>query len=104
MYVTVEDAPNESLIVHWTFTFDDLGLFHSLSSSSYLEMPDLFGPLLVDGVPFDDIQQAEEAIFGGDRYPNYVRILYDQVSPSGPLYPPTFFLLSKLTPTRTQVG
>ncbi len=81
LHVTTEDAPNEGLLVSWTFTFDDLGLFHTLSSTSLLEMPDLFGPVLVDGMPFHDIEEAEEAVFGGGRFDAYVRELYAQVLP-----------------------
>lgn len=83
LHVVVEDAPNESLVIHWTFTFDDMGSFHTLSGTSVIEMPELFGPVLVDGQPFYDIQEAETAIFGRNRFSDYIEhTLYDQASPA----------------------
>ncbi len=65
-----------TLLVDWSYTFLDLGFAHSITRPTAVVMLDPKDALLyVDGIPHENIEQAEDLIFGG-YYANYIRDLY----------------------------
>ena len=64
---------DEGVTLSWTFMFQDLGSFHSLSNASVLTLDDEH--IIVDGVHCSTANQVERLVFG-TRYEDYVRALY----------------------------
>ena len=75
LHVVLDDHSSDSLVVRWTFTFQDLGSTHSIAHESVIGL----GPggiVLVDGRGYGhDTEAAEHAIFYG-HYQAYARELY----------------------------
>lgn len=81
LYVDMQDDDDPRctgvLHVKWVFTFQDLGSTHIISRDPVkVTLDSETCDVLVDGIPYPDIEHAELAIFAG-YYGKYVRDLYD---------------------------
>jgi hypothetical protein len=76
LHIVLDDhAASDSLLVCWTFTFQDLGCTHSIARASVVSLGE-DGGVLVDGLGHGlDTDAAERAIFHG-HYEDYVREMY----------------------------
>ncbi len=72
----VEPESSDGLLVKWTFTFQDLGSTHILTRDpAYVKFDPSTGEIIVDNIPFQGLENAEDAIFQG-HYSNYMQDMY----------------------------
>ena len=73
--IFLDEHSCDSLVIRWTFTFQDLGCTHSITRAPVIDL-DPEGNILVDGHGYgSDAEMAERAIFHG-HYEAYVREMY----------------------------